>query len=393
MVLVDRNVIRLVSVIYFVQGALGIAGIALPLYLRSSNFSVKEIAFFMSVVSVPWFFKIIYGAVSDAYPICGERRRPYIILCCVAASAGWLLMAVVPAKMVLLALSMMFANLGFAAIDVVTDGVVVEHSTAKTSQIYQSFSWGSRSAGALVSGAAGGYLAATLDYRLIFMMTACLPVISLVAVCFFRENREVRHVARTHFWAPIVKSLRYLISGDLAWMCLLLIVVSLSSSFFTPLFFHMKEQLGFRETLLGWLSSITWFGAICGCFVYLKFMKHMRLKTALYMAIGIGFFEILFCLLIQNRETAIAVFFAGGVLGILSLLPMMSTAARLAHGTGTESSLFAILMGVFNLGQAVSTFCGGWLSERIGLRLLIIMTALFTMSGFWVIGKIQSLRD
>lgn len=390
MILIHRDVAWLISIVYFVQGAIGIAGIALPLYLRSSGFSVKEIAYYMSVVAIPWFFKIVYGAISDAFPIFGLRRKPYLLICLFAASLGWFLMSLAPPQMFFLIAAMMIANFGFAAVDVVTDGIVVEHSTEKTAQIYQSISWGARSVGALASGVTGGYLAAMFDYRIIFAMTALLPLISLVMVCFYHERKgEPR--PHSNIVTPILKSLKHLLSGDLRWFCFLLIIFSFSSAFFTPLFFYLKEKLGFQERLLGWLSSITWLGAIAGCFIYLNFFKEMRLKKALYFAIWIGFFEILLCLIVQSRETAIMVFFFGGILGYLSLLPMMSSSARLAHGTGVESSLFAVLMGIFNAGQSMCTFFGGWLFDKIGLPLLIVLTAVLSLSGLLVIRRLKSL--
>ena len=390
MILIHRDVARLISVVYFVQGAIGIAGIALPLYLRTSGFSVKEIAYYMSVVAIPWFFKIIYGAVSDAFPIFGLRRKPYLIACSFAASGGWFFMSLAPAQMTFLIAAMMIANFGFASVDVVTDGIVVEHSTVKTAQIYQSISWGARSIGALVSGVIGGYLAASVDYRLIFAMTALLPLVQMLVVCFYRE-RSCPSTIRPNIFTPIFQSLKHLVSGDLRWFCILLVIFSFSSSFFTPLFFYLKENLGFQEKLLGWLSSITWLGAIAGCFIYLNFFKEIQLKNALYIAILLGFLEILSCLFIQGRGTAFAIFFLGGILGYLGLLPMMSSSARLAHGTGIESSLFAILMGIFNAGQSISTFCGGWLYERIGLPLLIAFTAFLTLIGLLVIRKLKLL--
>ena len=79
MILVKR-LAWLAGLVYFVQGALGIAGIALPLYLRAQGFSITKIAFITSVSSAPWFFKIAYGAISDAFPLWRLRRKPYLII-------------------------------------------------------------------------------------------------------------------------------------------------------------------------------------------------------------------------------------------------------------------------------------------------------------------------
>ena len=390
MIIVHPDIARLIGVVYFIQGAMGISGIALPLFLRKYGFNIEQIAYFNSIVTLPWAFKIIFGAVSDAFPIHGLRRKPYIIICCILACSGWFLLSLVPPTLIFLIFAMLCANIGFAAIDVVTDGIVVEHSTKNTSQIYQNISWGARAIGALVSGIAGGYLAAHLDYRIIFFLTGFLPMVSILMVRQYREKRK-KLSQKTNFLSPISKSIKKLFSGDLFWFCWLLIVVSLSSSFMTPLFFYMKEELQFGEKFLGLLSSVTWLGAVAGCFIYIRFFKSAPLNKTLYFTIGLGFFQILACLLIRDSPSAFLVSVTAGALGYLSLLPLMSSAARLAHNSGVESSLFAILMGIFNLGQTASTFLGGWLFSKIGLQNLIVLVAFLTLSGFWFIRRLKSL--
>jgi len=36
--------------------------------------------YYFSFISIPWTIKIVYGLVSDNFPICGSHRRAYIIL-------------------------------------------------------------------------------------------------------------------------------------------------------------------------------------------------------------------------------------------------------------------------------------------------------------------------
>ena len=55
---------------------------------------------------------------------------------------------------------MTIANLGLAATDVITDGLVVEYSRKGTAQTYQGIAWGARSVGSILSGYLGGILAA-----------------------------------------------------------------------------------------------------------------------------------------------------------------------------------------------------------------------------------------
>jgi len=387
---VNSGVLKLISTIYFIQGFVGISGVALPLYLRSSGLSVQQIAAFMSVSTFPWFLKIFYGAISDVFPIWGYRRKPYLVIYCFLMILGWVLMSILPVKMTMLVFAMMIANLGFAAIDVVTDGIVVEHSDEKTAQIYQSISWGMRSVGALISGILGGYLAGKFDHRLIFLWTAFLPIVSLLALTFYHEKKTTA-APTANFLIPLARCGKFLFSGDLLWFSAFLLIASSSAALSTPLFFYMRETLGFHEQFLGVLSSATWGGAIAGCFIYLKFLKQMKLGRALGMAIIIGFLAILSCILIHDKMSAIIIFILCGILGYISILPLVSSAAKLANATGVESSLFAVLMSIQNLGAAIFIFLGGFLFELIGLHLMIILIAFVTLSGLLVVQRLRSI--
>jgi len=385
------SVAWLTGIVYFVQGALGIAGIALPLYLRAQGFSVTKIAFITSVSVSPWFFKIIYGAISDALPIGGLRRKPHLLICCFLSSLGWILLGVLPPKEYWLITSMVIANLGLAATDVITDGFIVECSRRNTAQIYQSISWGARSFGAVVSGYLGGVLAAQKPAQSIFLITAVLPLISLVAILFLNERPRHHRIKLGNILVPILDSLHRIVTGELKWFLLLLIIISNSVAIGTPLFFFMREILKFDEIALGVLSSIAWLGAAISCFCFLKFFRQTPLRQALYWAIGIGFADILLALMIQSYPNAFVVSLISGILGYMVLLPLFSSAARLAHGTGVEGSLFAILMSVFNFGQAVASFWGGALYDWIGLKALIVLTAFLLLPAFLVIPRLKTL--
>ena len=39
-----------------------------------------EMQIYLSIIHIPWSFKILYGLISDNVPLCGLRRKPYLIL-------------------------------------------------------------------------------------------------------------------------------------------------------------------------------------------------------------------------------------------------------------------------------------------------------------------------
>jgi len=389
--LINWGVTRLAAVVYFIQGSLGIAGIALPLYLRAQGFSISKITFIISIVSIPWFLKIVYGAISDTFPIFGLRRKPYLIICAILSSFGWVLLSVLPPNEKFFILAMTIANLGLAATDVITDGLVVEYSRKGSAQTYQAIAWGARSIGSIASGFTGGLLAAKISPQSVFMITAILPLISLVAALFLQEKPWKGKNKTKNIFTPIIKSFKYIIHGDLKWFVVLLFLISSSVAIGTPLFFYMREILRFDEIFLGVLNSITWFGAVIGCFIFVSFFRRGPLHRALYWAVIIGFFDILMTLAIRDHVSAFAVSLLLGIFGYMVLLPLFSSAAALAHSTGVEGSLFAILMSLFNLGQALAALLGGMLFDLMGLRALILSTAFFGLLAILVVPRFKSL--
>lgn len=380
---------KVTAVVYFVQGALGIASIALPLYWRQLGWSIAAITTASSIIAIPWVLKIVYGFISDRFPLWGTRRKSYLILCTGLSSLGWGLFALLPGGQNLMIASLLMANLGFAATDVITDGLVVDHSTPETASAFQSIAWGFRSIGAFLSGVTGGYLAANFPYAFVFLITAALPLIALGMIIPLREQKAERG-ASVSFWLPVKKCVELLFGFPTRWFLGILLLVPISSLISIPFFFHMKEKLGFDETILGSLTSIAWLGAMLGSFIYGRFLKHVPIAPIFCAAIILNSLNILSAIWIQEIYSAVILIFAGGVLAYLTLLPLMSAAALLAHKTGVEGTFFAILMSCYNLGQIGFQFIGGRIYGFFSLKQLIWGTAALSLMGLLFVPKIAS---
>lgn len=368
------------------------SGIAFPLYLRRMGWSISDIATFSFFSGLPWVFKIVYGAFSDAVPILGYRRKAYLIFASLLSVMTWIALSFFPQNTISIYFLAIASNLGFAVTDVVTDALIVEHSAEATSQIYQSLAWGFRSVGAVLGGALGGWMAQKLPYSWIFGFTSLLPCMTLVVGFFIDEARlrdrgEVRGLV-----APIKESLSVLFRGDLRWYLGFLLTGTFGASFSTPLFFYLKDQLAFSESFLGVLSSLAWLGAIMGCFIYGRFLKNMHIKKALFWAVALNVINTLSTLWIFNSTSAMLLSLLGGIMAYLSLLPTMAAAAVLARQKGVEGTLFALIMSVHNLGQILSTLMGGRFFDIMGLVPLIFLSTSVAMIGFFFVNRLRYLR-
>ena len=356
--------------------------------MRNLKWSVAEITTISSIAGIPWVIKILYGLLSDAYPFFGYRRKSYLILFSTLSAIGWMSLVFLPQDKFWVLASIFLTNLGFAATDVITDGLIVEHSTELTSPIYQAIAWGTRSFGALLTGFLGGWLAARWPPQNIFFITMLLPLsVMFTALWILEKKRETAPFKS--LVVPFKQSIHIIFSKNLRWFTAILIVAAISSSFGVPFFFFMKETLGFRETFLGALSSLAWSGAMIGSFLYFRWLRRISPKITLRCAIFLNSVNILTALLIKNEASALLLVFVGGIIGCLVMLPVMSSAAALTHNTGVEGTLFAILMSIFNFGQIIFGFLGGRLYEQNGLQPLIVAAGLIALTGIFFVEKIE----
>lgn len=384
----SRDVAYLAGLVYFTQGAYGIVAVTLPLYLRQLQWSVSEITIATSVVTFPWVLKILYGILSDCLPLFSYRRKSYLIVFALAASLGWLCLAVLPPAKGFILGSLILSNIGFAAIDVITDGFVVEHSRGQNSHIYQSISWGMRSLGAILSGFTGGWLAAHWPPRDVFILTICLPLF----VIFWALRMKEVQVGRSPFrnaWEPVQRCFRLFSNTNLKWFILILILSQVSAMFSIPFFFHMKETLEFKETFLGGLMSLAWTGAVIASLLYVRWLRKVDAKTVLSWAMIFNTINILSTVFIYNERSALVLVFLGGILGCLTMLPIMSVSAILTHNSGVEGTSFAVLMSIHNLGQIVFGFLGGHLYPYSGLYPLIFSAAVLSLVCLGVVQRLK----
>lgn len=379
----SRDTAILAGVIYFTQGFLGISSIALPLYLRHLSWSIKEIAVMSSLAALPWLFKIFYGLISDSYPVFGYRRKTYLFIFSLFSAMGWGFLATLPHAPLAIFAAMFLTNLGFAATDAITDGFIVEHCTEQTGPFYQAVAWASRGTGSVLSGFISGWLAIHWLPQQVFLLTMGLPIV----VCFCavlllekRSEQEFPSIGR-QLWI----SWGFLVQPPLWIFTLILFFLSASASFGIPLFFHMQETLRFRETFLGFLSSLGWAGAVLGAFLYGRYLKKISLKKILITAILLNTVNILGTLLIRDQISAMLLVFLGGISACLVMLPIVTTAAIFTRHTKVEGTLFAMIMTALNLGQILFGYAGGMFFHLIGFVPLILMTAVTSLAGLLIL--------
>lgn len=288
-------------------------------------------------------------------------------------------------------MALWIANLGFAGTDVITDGLIVEHSEGEWSRIYQSIAWCFRSFGSIVTGVLGGWLMLKTEPKVIFLITASLPCLALVPLLCLTEER---HKEKIHLKDSVgrLKTIGKFCSQKTTLFFVSFLACSTSSVLFgTPFFFYLKEKLFFTDDYLGLLISLGWAGAAIGSIIFALKFKKVSLKKLLYAVVAVNTLNVLSTYAVQGVDSAAWLTFLGGIAAGMMILPLMTAAAEMTANTGVEGTLFAVLMGLYNLSQILWGVIGGKLLLPIfGMWGLIGIATAIQLAAYFLIPKIAA---
>lgn len=380
-----------VSMVYFVQGVLGLARLAVSFYLKDDlHLDPAETAVITGFSALPWLIKPLYGFISDSVPLFGYRRRSYLVLSGLLGALSWSLMATFVDGKYSAASCILLGSLSVAFSDVVVDSMVVERARGESqcmSGSLQSLCWGSSAFGGIVSSYFSGSLVDAYGVRFVFGVTAMLPLITSAVAVLVKEQRMLGP-ARAQNVLSASNSFLESSRGTIIelWKAVKQPNVFLPTLFIflwqaTPhsdsaMFYFTTNKLGFTPEFLGRVKLVTSVASLLGVGLYNGFLKKVPLRRIFLVTTifgtALGMTQV-FLVTGLNREFGINdEWFAIGdsliltVLSQASFMPVLVLAARLCP-EGMEATLFATLMSISNGGSVLGGLLGAGLTQLFGV--------------------------
>lgn len=380
-----------VSMVYFVQGVLGLARLAVSFYLKDDlHLDPAETAVITGFSALPWLIKPLYGFISDSVPLFGYRRRSYLVLSGLLGALSWSLMATFVDSKYSAASCILLGSLSVAFSDVVVDSMVVERARGESqcmSGSLQSLCWGSSAFGGIVSSYFSGSLVDAYGVRFVFGITAMLPLITSAVAVLVKEQRMLGP-ARAQNVLSASNSFLESSRGTIIelWKAVKQPNVFLPTLFIflwqaTPhsdsaMFYFTTNKLGFTPEFLGRVKLVTSVASLLGVGLYNGFLKKVPLRRIFLVTTifgtALGMTQV-FLVTGLNREFGINdEWFAIGdsliltVLSQASFMPVLVLAARLCP-EGMEATLFATLMSISNGGSVLGGLLGAGLTQLFGV--------------------------
>ncbi|HZC67118.1 MAG TPA: MFS transporter [Nitrospirales bacterium] len=386
-----RRLMIFFGLVYFAEG-LGQAGglINQPLmnYLKANGLTSDQVAQLLGVLTIPWVIKPLYGLISDFVPFLGYRRKSYLFLMNGLAATGFLWLAGLLTPEWIVA-AMALTALGIASSDVLVDALMVERGQ-QTGQIkrFQSQQWMWFNIAAITTGILGGWLSETRTpdgaLHTAALITACAPAAVAIATAFLvREEKTT--IDLVQFKASTGSLLSALKSKTLWSVAGFLAFWNFSPSFGTPMYYHMVDNLKFDQYFIGQLGSVSSVGSVIGAFVFKRFLAGRFSTNALVpQSILLGTISTVAYLFLVDRQSAVILSFATGLISMIPLLTLLSLAAAICP-PHAEGFTFAGLMSIFNGASQVSAIWGAHLYEHVldkQMAPLIWISAAFTLAAF-----------
>jgi hypothetical protein len=373
-------VFGLSSAVYFTQGIEDLPGQGLFYYLKETlHFSPEKIMLIGSFTTFAWLVKPLIGYLIDNT----LTKRAWIFISLALDIIFVLFLGLLHMPLFIL-VGLLVLNSGNAAFrDVAVDGIMcVEGKKYQATGKIQSIQWVSILVAGLFTGIGGAFIAEKWGYQMGFL--CLIPVYLLVGLpTYFYQEDKVEKKPSTLF-ADLKKLFgdkKILIIG------LFIFLYKYSPSFGTPLFFIQRDSFKWGKMWIGTLGTISTLFGVTGSLLYYKFSQKINIKKWLYFSVFAGGLTTL-SYLYYTPITAVVYDVVYSFLGMFIFLMVMDFMAR--HSVkGLEATSFALLCSINNLSGVASNLSGAFFLPLIGLKWLIILSALTSFLCLFLINKIE----
>lgn len=389
-----------ILVVYFVQGILGLARLAISFFLKDElALTPAEVSALIGIAALPWVVKPLFGFLSDGLPIFGYRRRPYLILSGLLGTAAWVSFATVVNNAWEATGVLALTSISVALSDVIVDSLVVERAREESlsnSGSLQSLAWGASAFGGLITAYLSGFLLENFSNRTIFAITATFPlIVSLVAWLITEE--PINQLPDASTISNQVRQLRQAFTQKSIWLPTAFVFLwQCTPSADSAFFFFTTNELGFEPEFLGRVRLVTSVASLIGIWLFQRYFKTVPFrKIFAWTTIISTLLGLTMLLLVTHTNRALGIddhWFSLGdsliltVMGQIAYMPVLVLAARLCP-PGVEATLFALLMSITNLAGLLSYEFGAVLMHWLGITqnnfdylwLLVLVTNLSTL--------------
>jgi PAT family beta-lactamase induction signal transducer AmpG len=412
-----RTRFAIATLLYFAQGIpRGLLQIAMPAWLASQGMSAYAVASYLSIVILPWVFKMLTGPLMDRYqyPAMG-LRRPWVLGAQLGMALSLCLLTYVDDpinQMTLLTAIAVFVNVFAATQDVAVDGMAIDLVPESEQGRINAFMSCGKAVGWSASAALSGAMLGTVGLGTTALLGAAVSFLVFLIFLGVREREGERFLPWTsgksvapqqsdHSLVSVIRSLQEVLwTRSSIVIFLVLFFYGLISGYGDALMPIAAIQL-FQFTPEQWSGLVASMGLI-GAFLALgigPIIDRFGVKRISILSLGlVGVHATILALteFLWVNELYVQMMLSLWVLLDPVLMVCMIAIAMSICTRGISATQFAVYMSVANLGGSSGSKLYGVVSEQVDFvqsYLLLAGLLVFTLCILVMFRKPQDRSD
>ena len=308
-----------------------------------------------------WYFKPLFGVITDAFPLFGSRRKSYMLLGAICGTLSWAGLYFTPHQYSKLLWTCVVLNLFMMATSTVVGGYMVEVAQASSASgrltsvrnFVEQFSW-------IIAGPTAGYLA---SIAFGWTTAACGGVMFLIvpaAVWFLHEQRKKADSRRVLDQAG--EQLAKFVSAKTMWAAAgLMALFYCAPGLSTAIFYRQQNDLHLNTQGQGFLVFLSGvFGVIAASMYGGLCSRRFTLRTLLYVCLAFATAANIGYVFYTSVVNARIIEGFNGFGYTLAEVVLMDLAVR-STPKGSEALGFSLMMSVRNF----TLFGSDWFGSKL----------------------------
>ena len=403
-----------------------IAYIILALTVGLSTFSTLAISYFLkdnlnasptqssiinSILNIPSIIQPFFGLLSDFFPLCGYRRKYYIIICGFLQTFCWLIMKYSSFSLTFATFLLFICNCCVSFCIILTDSIVIQLSNYSKKKINK---YGAyiivKNIGMFISAFLRGIVIQYFKINTIFIFAAILSSFNIIGGIIYIEifdedkksneiykkvkvknnydslpqnenntignNNENTNIKNTNNIDNDIENidnkkvsfynlLIFIFQKKVLIPLFYLLFLASTPSFFDSAFYYLDSQ-NYTKKDFGQMTLIIMFLIVIISFSYKKYFKNLKTKKLITLSIILSFLGSTTCYLCIKNNYLKRTFIFGGIgiyvsLKQLGIMPLMGLAFVISP-KNYEGSVYSIFSSSANLGKALSILFGSFMN-------------------------------
>ena len=369
--------------------------------------SPSQLSIINSIILLPLIIKPIFGLISDMYPICGYRRKVYIIICGFVDSLTWIAMTLINHSAISAALCLLISTSCVSFSSSLGEAIAVQlnndpslNKQTKNSNITKVFIF--RAVGMLFSAILRAVVVQYFPIKTVFIIASILPLLNVLAGFIYIENKSTEsssytslstivssnesgnehngnnnnHTEGVDMGVKAALSIETFISKiktkEIIIPLVFLIILTSSPAYMDSSFYYLTEYKNFTPNSLGMLTIVLTIVMILNLLVFNNFLFKIRIKTLIPWSLIFSFlFSSVFNLwILLNMENEYVVYVSISFYVALKqcgVMPIMNLACCVCP-EGYEGSIYSLFTSSANLGRTLSGIFGSLMMVLFGVK-------------------------